>query len=123
MPSVGHGKKGKAVKAGHEDAVYVTSYTNVYIYSVHTNRVSAWNTHCNTWCLAGAVHPPDPALLPSGSTSVPAHSSEDTNKHFLMVAVISAGIVFSFHFTILLFHHIVLGVQTSLTTGTPLPYR
>lgn len=48
---------------------------------VHTLTYTdlALNTHCNTWCPAGAVRPPSPALLPSGSTSVPAHSSEVTN--------------------------------------------
>lgn len=46
----------------------------------HTHTDSALNTHCNTWCPAGAARLPSPALQPSGSISVPAHSSEDT-KH------------------------------------------
>lgn len=32
-------------------------------------------TYCNTWNLVEAVHQPIPALQPSGSTSVLAHSS------------------------------------------------
>lgn len=46
---------------------------------IHRHTELALDTHCNTWCPAGAVRPPSPALLPSGSISAPAHSSEVTN--------------------------------------------
>lgn len=61
-----------------QEALRILHTTRTHNVQVDIPRQSL-NTHCNTWCPAGAVHPPSPAPLPSGSISVPAHSSEDTN--------------------------------------------
>lgn len=61
-----------------QEALRILYTARTHYVQVDIQRQSL-KTHCNTWCPAGVVHPPSPAPLPSGSISVPAQSSEDTN--------------------------------------------